>query len=97
MDPKFQLDNLQHVKYPVWVEFSDLPPLLIDPAKPLRKVLGVKPVYDINYRWRPKVLVELDLSTDLLIALNLVQDDGVEYLQKIFYKYLPNVCFHYVT
>lgn len=67
--PGFNPGEGNKVKYPVWVEFPDLPfqyyPNLKTLAKPLGRVLGVRPTSDINPRWHPQVLVELNLSMDL--------------------------------
>lgn len=96
--PGFKLEGGNHIKYPVWVEFPDLPyqyyPILKKLAEPLGKVLGVRPVSDINPRWHPQVLVEIDLSNDLPTVWRMVRDDGIEFNQEIFYKHMPNACFH---
>lgn len=96
--PGFKPKGGNQVKYPIWVEFPDLPfqyyPLLKSLAEPLGKVLGIRPVSDINPRWHPQVLVELDLAEELPKAWRLIRDDGIEFSQDIFYKHLPNACFH---
>ena len=96
--PGFKPEGGNHVKYPVWVEFPDLPfqyyPILKKLAEPLGKVLGIRPINEINPRWHPQVLVEIDLSQDLPTAWTLVRDDGITMEQEIFYKHLPNACFH---
>lgn len=96
--PGFKPGGGNKVKSPIWVEFPDLPfqyyPILKTLAEPLGRVLGVRPTSDFNPRWHPQVLVELDLSMDLPKAWNLVRDDGIEFHQEIFYKNLPNACFH---
>lgn len=96
--PDFKPEGNNQIRYPVWVEFPDLPfqyyPILNHLAEPLGKVLGVRPASDINPRWHPQVLVEIDLSKELPSYWTLVREDGIEFTQEIFYKQLPNACFH---
>lgn len=79
----FKSKGGNQVKYPVWVAFPDLSfqyyLVLKTPTEPHGKVLGVRTVNDINPRWHPQVLVELDLFVDLPRSWNLVSYDDIEF------------------
>ncbi|MCO5569042.1 hypothetical protein L7F22_022748 [Adiantum nelumboides] len=83
---------------PVWIDFPDLPveflPWLSDLARLVGKVMGQKNRGDINPKWDPQVLVEVDISKSLLNEVPIRDSMGnLLHVQKIVYRNLPNACF----
>ncbi|MCO5615068.1 hypothetical protein L7F22_069356 [Adiantum nelumboides] len=83
------------VRFPVWVEFPNLPLHYHNHLRvigsALGKVLGGRAQGDYIPSWHPQALIEMNVyNSSITIAL----DDGESFKQPIVYKYLPNACFH---
>ncbi|MCO5600611.1 hypothetical protein L7F22_054726 [Adiantum nelumboides] len=86
-------------KAPVWVDFIDLPvdlyPWLKLIGSFVGRVLGQRSRGGINPKFDPQLLIEIDLSKDLIYTVPIQDSNGkVLHNQKVVYKTLPNACFN---
>ncbi|MCO5548711.1 hypothetical protein L7F22_002171 [Adiantum nelumboides] len=86
-------------KSPVWVDFVDLHvelyPLLKHIGSYVGRVLGQRYRGGINPKFDPQLLIELDLSKELIHFVPIQDSNGKElHSQKVVYKTLPKTCFH---
>ncbi|MCO5586097.1 hypothetical protein L7F22_040036 [Adiantum nelumboides] len=86
-------------KAPVWVDFIDLPvelyPWLNQIRSFVRGVLGQRSRGGINPKFDPQLLIEVDLSQDLIYSVPIQDSNGkILHSQKVVYKTLPNACYN---
>ncbi|MCO5564001.1 hypothetical protein L7F22_017656 [Adiantum nelumboides] len=96
--PGFNPRGPKPTRVPVWIEFSELPveflPWLTNIENLVGKVMGQKNRGDINPKWDPQVLVEIDTSQSLVTEVPIRDSLGhLLHLQKVVYRNLPNACF----
>ncbi|MCO5609009.1 hypothetical protein L7F22_063229 [Adiantum nelumboides] len=91
-------ENDALIRFPVWVEFPNLPLHYHNHLRVigsiLGKVLGDRARGDYIPAWHPQALIEMNVSNELPTSITIALDDGESFEQPIVYKYLPNACFH---
>ncbi|MCO5602841.1 hypothetical protein L7F22_056980 [Adiantum nelumboides] len=95
----FNPRGLKPSKALVWVDFINLPVELYPWLKLIGsfvgRVLGQSSRGGINPTFDPQLLIEIDLSKDLIYTVPIQDSNGkVLHNQKVVYKSLPNACFN---
>ncbi|MCO5564879.1 hypothetical protein L7F22_018547 [Adiantum nelumboides] len=97
--PGFNPRGPKPSRVPVWIDFLKLSmeflPWLTNLANLVGNVMGQENRGDINPKWDPQVLVEVDTSQTLVIVEVPIKNSlgYLLHLQKVVYRNLPNACF----
>lgn len=70
-------------------------PWLKELGNQLGNVKGHKPIPNINPKWEPQLLIEVDTAKPLKDEILIFDGEGsLLHTQKVLYKNLPNACFN---